>query len=469
MRGVGCMKYLKILYLQNNIISKMEDLHHCKQLEYLNIGLNCIAKIEGIHSCEFLNKLDLTVNFIDLDTLEESIDNLKEREHLRELYMMGNPAQADWPGFQRYVIACLPQLQMLDGQEINRTEQILAAQEFPKLQAELRIKAAEVAAKKLAEKPPKELKEPKAKVTDVDGVEVEDIDEESALTTEGGAQYQPVDDDEACPYTPECRVEMYRELAEQKKEKEDREKERQPKKRDYDKEHEDALAKVREREESGNIMQCNEGKIDFSFDELSKPGFVILRVGVPKFMDSSLVDLDVHPHYVSVVIKNKTLRLRWPEEVASESGVAERSKLTGELLVTVPKTDAKSVGKAKREKERMDEDKKEAERIKKEAAQARRKKNLGDELLEAGSKAVKASDIMGIAKNSPNANVGGAPLMKAVSTTREEKDDPEPATTESMASVFESAGLSAPKSCAEQSAKAAAVSSASMDGPPPLF
>ena len=45
MRGVGCMKYLKILYLQNNIISKMEDLHHCKQLEYLNIGLNCIAKV----------------------------------------------------------------------------------------------------------------------------------------------------------------------------------------------------------------------------------------------------------------------------------------------------------------------------------------------------------------------------------------------------------------------------------------
>lgn len=70
--GTLCRK-LRILYLQNNIIEKIEDLTHMKDLRYLNLALNNISRIEGLGSCEFLNKLDLTVNFIDFDTLEESI------------------------------------------------------------------------------------------------------------------------------------------------------------------------------------------------------------------------------------------------------------------------------------------------------------------------------------------------------------------------------------------------------------
>jgi protein TilB len=45
--GTTCRK-LKILYLQNNIIARMENLHHLKDLEYLNLALNNIAKIEGL-------------------------------------------------------------------------------------------------------------------------------------------------------------------------------------------------------------------------------------------------------------------------------------------------------------------------------------------------------------------------------------------------------------------------------------
>lgn len=70
--GTLCRK-LRILYLQNNIIEKIEDLTHMKELRYLNLALNNISKIEGLAACEFLNKLDLTVNFVDFDTLEESI------------------------------------------------------------------------------------------------------------------------------------------------------------------------------------------------------------------------------------------------------------------------------------------------------------------------------------------------------------------------------------------------------------
>ena len=61
----------------------MENLHHMKDLEYLNLALNNIPKIEGLDKCEFLNKLDLTINFVDVDELEASMDHLAAREHLR--------------------------------------------------------------------------------------------------------------------------------------------------------------------------------------------------------------------------------------------------------------------------------------------------------------------------------------------------------------------------------------------------
>ena len=61
--GSVCRK-LRILYLQNNIIAKMEHLHHMKDMRYLNMGLNNVTRVEGLGSCEFLNKLDLIVNFI---------------------------------------------------------------------------------------------------------------------------------------------------------------------------------------------------------------------------------------------------------------------------------------------------------------------------------------------------------------------------------------------------------------------
>lgn len=131
--GTLCRK-LKILYLQNNIIEKIEDLTHMKDLEYLNMALNNITKIEGLQNCEFLNKLDLTVNFIDFDTLEESVEHLKPLTSLRDLYMMGNPAQTNWEGFNAYIIASLPQLTRLDGKDITRTDRIKANQELSYLE-----------------------------------------------------------------------------------------------------------------------------------------------------------------------------------------------------------------------------------------------------------------------------------------------------------------------------------------------
>ena len=57
-------RYLKILLLQNNLISKIENLNMLKRLEYLNLALNNIEVIENLEGLESLKKLDLTLNFI---------------------------------------------------------------------------------------------------------------------------------------------------------------------------------------------------------------------------------------------------------------------------------------------------------------------------------------------------------------------------------------------------------------------
>jgi protein TilB len=45
--GDLCRK-LKILYLQNNIIPRIENVSHLKDLQYLNLALNNITKIENL-------------------------------------------------------------------------------------------------------------------------------------------------------------------------------------------------------------------------------------------------------------------------------------------------------------------------------------------------------------------------------------------------------------------------------------
>lgn len=82
---------MKILYLQNNIIEKMENLNKLKELEYLNMALNNVSKIENIEGCESLRKLDMTVNFIEVIDLKDSVCCLSKLPNIRELYLTGNP------------------------------------------------------------------------------------------------------------------------------------------------------------------------------------------------------------------------------------------------------------------------------------------------------------------------------------------------------------------------------------------
>lgn len=113
---------LKILLLQSNIISRIENLHKLKRLEYLNLALNNIERIENLELCESLNKLDLTLNFIGELT---SIELLRGNYNLRELVLTGNPC-TDFEGYREYVIATLPQLTSLDCVEITDTIRLQA-------------------------------------------------------------------------------------------------------------------------------------------------------------------------------------------------------------------------------------------------------------------------------------------------------------------------------------------------------
>jgi Leucine-rich repeat (LRR) protein len=99
---------LEILYLQANQISKIENLHKLKRLNYLQLSLNNITWIENLKGCESLQKLDLTVNFVK-DLM--CIFNLQENIDLQFLYLVGNPC-VEVIGYRSFVIHTLPQLQV---------------------------------------------------------------------------------------------------------------------------------------------------------------------------------------------------------------------------------------------------------------------------------------------------------------------------------------------------------------------
>lgn len=119
---------LKILLLQGNLISKIENLHKLKWLEYLNLSLNNIEVIENLEQLESLTKLDLTLNFIGH---LQSVENLRDNYNLRELILTGNYC-ANYTGYRDFVITTLPQLRTLDGCEITRSDRIVAHREYEK-------------------------------------------------------------------------------------------------------------------------------------------------------------------------------------------------------------------------------------------------------------------------------------------------------------------------------------------------
>ncbi|XP_049709873.1 dynein axonemal assembly factor 11 isoform X1 [Elephas maximus indicus] len=341
---------LKILYLQNNLIGKIENVSKLKKLEYLNLALNNIEKIENLEGCEGLTKLDLTVNFIGELS---SIKTLQCNIQLKELFLMGNPC-ADFEGYRQFVVATLQQLKWLDGKEIERSERIQALQNYPVVEQQIRqqekayclrrAKDKEEAQRKLEEE--QENEDKKRSNPGFDGRWYTDIDATLPFSLEskdhlpaseiGKEECNKTELDESeedlafwnkpSLFTPESRLETLRHMEKQRK--------NQEKFSENKKKVKPPRTLITE---DGRVLNVNEPKLDFSLKDDEKHNQIILDLAVYRYMDTSLIDVDVQTTYVRVTVKGKPFQLVLPAEVKPDSSSARRSQTTGHLVVCMPK------------------------------------------------------------------------------------------------------------------------------------
>ncbi|XP_013391474.1 protein tilB homolog [Lingula anatina] len=334
---------LKILYLQSNLIPKIENVGRLKKLEYLNLALNNVERVENLEGCESLQKLDLTVNFVGELT---SIECLVDLPHFRELFLTGNPC-TNYDGYRDYVIATLKNLQQLDGQGIEKSERIKAIQEYSEIRNKI-IRQQNEYMKKREKEREEELKkqEGKNKVKQehkpgFDGRWYTDINNTLDVNAETQINEtindSPKNDEknreelekefweEKVPFTPESRMQVHEHLQELKKRDEKKDESKQTKQ------------PRRLMTDNGQMLNVNEAKIDFSLTDDEENNQYVLDVSTYKYLDTSLLDVDVQPTYVRVTIKGKVLQLVLEEEVKADSSKARRSQTTGHLLISMPK------------------------------------------------------------------------------------------------------------------------------------
>lgn len=331
-------KNLKILYLQSNLIPKIENVNRLKQLEYLNLALNNIEKVENLQGCESLQKLDLTVNFVGELT---SIECLKNLIFFRELYLTGNPCSL-YEGYRDYVIATLPHLKTLDGTAIEKSERILATQNYGVIKARIIQQQIEYKKKREIEKIQAYEDENNKKQTNgldqkkpgFDGTWYTDINEEDRemcakkQVKELEKEFEEDKDFWSQPsaYTPEERIKAHRKTEEVKlrdKKKEELKNPPAPPRRLF--------------ADDGRPLNVNESKINFKLTEDDNGNNYILDYQCYKYIETSLIDVNVQPRYVRIVMKGKIFQLALDEDVNVDSSKCQRSQITGSLVVFMPK------------------------------------------------------------------------------------------------------------------------------------
>ncbi|KAM9718997.1 dynein axonemal assembly factor 11 [Menidia menidia] len=299
---------LKILYLQNNLIPRIENLGRLKKLEYLNLALNNIEVIENLEGCESLQKLDLTVNFVGFLS---SVESLRPNVHLRELFLVGNPC-SQFQAYRQFVVAALPQLQWLDGTKISRSERIRASQDLEETRRRVGEQEREYLRRRAEEKEEAQRREKEEKEKEKEEKEKEKEKEEQEFW------HTP------CTFSPETRLEAHRHLEEKKRARDSR-REKQPK----------APRTLITAE--GRVMNVNEPKLDFSLTEDEENNRILLDLAVYRHLDTSLIDVDVQPTYVRVTVKGKVFQVVLPAEVAPDQSAARRSQTSGHLLLAMPR------------------------------------------------------------------------------------------------------------------------------------
>ncbi|KAJ3101704.1 Protein tilB [Phlyctochytrium planicorne] len=307
---------LEILFLQNNLIGKIENVGKLKCLKYLNLALNNIKVIENLEGCESLQKLDLTVNFVS-NLLD--LENLKCNQMLRELYLVGNPVY-NVENYRAFAAWTLPQLKVLDGIEIEKSERIAAGQIFEDVKKDY----IETAAKE-------EKEEESSSKQEEDSVPLEEKDLETLKQ-----EFQT----KLVPHTPESRLETAKTIQKMKGTTEEDQEKTKPKKK---KRPSPDLPGP-----DGRVLQRNEGKWNFWYTN-NDATMMTLNIEISKFLDSSFIDVEPHDTWIRVIIKEKILQLVLDSPIIPGEIVCERSKLSGLLAITMKKRRGSEAGRGEGE------------------------------------------------------------------------------------------------------------------------
>ena len=321
-------RHIKILYLQDNIIEKLENLDKLKELEYLNLAVNSIQKIENLEKCESLNKLDLTMNFVDIENLKESCDCLSKVPSLREIYLTGNPCEK-FKYCREYVIGRCPQIIIYDGNEVKKSERIKAREMMDFMEKELERESKEHIIFK---------------------------------------QNDPSEKDPN-KYSVEYRRNMYKELEKEKLENERKKKEESQKPSLW---NDPVIKEVPPPvyKENGEVRICNQGRYDVFLDEdIYTTAITTFRMKLPKFLETNKIKVDLNPNYVRVDVNGKITQWRFDNDIIVEKATVQRSTTTGILEIKAPmalvKPRVDKIKKMEENKKALEMQKKEEERLKK--------------------------------------------------------------------------------------------------------
>ncbi|XP_066025477.1 dynein axonemal assembly factor 11-like [Pocillopora verrucosa] len=321
---------LKILYLQSNLIPKIENVSRLKKLEYLNLALNNVTRVENLEGCESLKKLDLTVNFIGELT---SVESLRGNYHFRELYLTGNPC-TEYEGYREYVIATLDSLKWLDGKEIDKSERILAKQDYENIRNKIVSQQSDHAKKREREKQEAAKTKTAEKELQSGNENQNECISESSEENQRKTEKEEEEEEkrfwqEKTDFTPESRIELHQHIEEKRKQREKIDDERIGRNK--------PAKETRFFASDGHVLNINQGKWDFQFDDDEDNNRFVLDLPCFKHLDTSLIDVDVQPTYVRVTVKGKVFQLALSEEVNPDSSSAKRSQTTGHLIISMPK------------------------------------------------------------------------------------------------------------------------------------
>ncbi len=72
----------------------------------------------------------------------------------------------------------------------------------------------------------------------------------------------------------------------------------------------------------------------------SSRGPLVLDVAVPRYLDTSAIDVDIHPTWIQCIIKGKNLLLHFDCEIDVTNSKVQRVLANGHLVVTMPRLSA---------------------------------------------------------------------------------------------------------------------------------